>query len=85
MLERDSQIKELFDLKHINDDETHTGFDYEDKLMEKTLSSSMFQNPTTKTFLSYLKPMHINMIESNLLVRNFFNYTVSKYYNRYSN
>jgi len=85
MLDRDSQISELYDLKHINDNELHTGFDYEDKLMEKTLSNTMFQNETSNTFLSYLKPMYINMIETNLLTRNFFNYTVSKYYNRYSN
>jgi hypothetical protein len=84
MLDRDSQIKELYDLKHINDDEKHTGFDYEENIMTKSLSNLMFQNETTKTFIEMIKPLHISMLESNLIVRNFFNYTVSKYYNRYS-
>ena len=85
MLDRESQIKELYDLKHINDNETHTGFDYEENLMSKSLSNVMFQNETTRTFIEKIKPLHLNMIESNLLIRNFFNYTVSKYYNRHCN
>ena len=85
MLDRESQIKELYDLKHINDDEIHTGFDYEENLMSKSLSNVMFQNETTRTFINKIKPLYLNMIESNLIIRNFFNYTVSKYYNRHSN
>lgn len=85
MLDRESQIKELYDLKHINDNEIHTGFDYEENLMSKSLSNIMFQNKTTRTFIDKIKPLHLSMIESNLIIRNFFNYTVSKYYNKHSN
>jgi hypothetical protein len=85
MLERESQIKELYDLKHINDNELHTGFDYEENLMQRSLSNVMFQNPTTYQFISKTKYLLLNMIESNLIIRNFFNYTVSKYYNRHNN
>lgn len=85
MLDRETQIKELYDLKHINDNETHTGFDYEENLMSKSLSNVMFQNQITNGFIDKIKPLYLNMIESNLIVRNFFNYTVSKWYNRHSN
>lgn len=85
MLERESQIKELYDLKHINDNEIHTGFDYEENLMNRSLSNVMFQNPITYQFIGKIKYLFLNMIESNLLVRNFFNYTVSKYYNKHNN
>lgn len=85
MLERESQIKELYDLKHINDDETHTGFDYEESLMSKTLSNVIFQNPTTREFINKIKFLHLNMIESNLIIRNFFNYTCDKFYNKHNN
>ncbi len=85
MLDRETQIKELYDLKHINDKELHTGFDYEENLMQRSLSNMMFQNPTTYQFISKTKYLLLNMIESNLIVRNFFNYTVSKYYNRHNN
>lgn len=85
MLDRESQIKELYDLKHINDNELHTGFDYEENLMSRSLSNVMFQNPVTYQFINKTKGLLLNMIESNLIVRNFFNYTVSKYYNRHNN
>lgn len=85
MLDRNSQIKELYDLKHINDNENHTGFDYEENLMSKTLSNVMFQNDTMRGFIKRTKTLHLNMLESNLIIRNFFNYTVPKYYNRHSN
>jgi hypothetical protein len=84
MLDRDSQIKELYDLKHINDDEIHTGFDYEENIMSRTLSNVMFQNTMTRTFIDKIRPMHLSMVESNLIIRNFFNYTVTKFYNRHS-
>lgn len=85
MLDRESQIKELYDLKHINDNEIYTGFDYEENLMSKSLSNVMFQNETTYDFITKIKPLYLNMIESNLIIRNFFNYTVSKYFNRHNN
>ena len=84
MIEKDMQIKELYDLKHIND-KIETGFDYEDGLMEKSLYNLMFQNETTSTFLDKLKKLLVYTIESNLIVRNFFNYTVHKYYNKHNN
>jgi len=43
MIEKDMQIKELYDLKHINDN-IITGFDYEEGLMTRSLSNLMFQN-----------------------------------------
>jgi hypothetical protein len=84
MIEKDMQIKELYDLKHIND-KIETGFDYEEQLMTKSLSNLMFQNETTSSFLDKLKKLLIYTIESNLIIRNFFNPTISKYYNKHNN
>ena len=85
MLDKDLHIKELYDLKHINDNESHKGFDYEENLMNRTLSTVMFKNPTTSDFITKLKDLLVLTIESNLIMRNFFNYTVPKYYNRHNN
>lgn len=84
MIEKDMQIKELYDLKHIND-KIETGFDYEEGLMRTTFSPVMFQNETTNTFLNKLKTLLIYSIESNLIIRNFFNFTVGPYYNKHNN
>jgi len=84
MIEKDMQVKELYELKHMNDD-IQTGFDYEDGLLRTSFSNVMFQNENTNTFLNKLKSLLIYTIESNLVARNWFNYTVNKYYNKHNN
>ena len=84
MIEKDMQIKELYDLKHMNDN-INTGFDYEEGLLRTSFSNVMFQNDMTNTFLNKIKSLLIYTIESNLIARNWFNYTVSKYYNKHNN
>jgi hypothetical protein len=84
MIEKDMQIKELYDLKHINDD-IKSGFDYEDGLIKNSFSNVMFKNEMTYNFLNKIKDLLIYSIESNLIVRNWFNYTVNKFENRHNN
>lgn len=84
MIEKDMQIKELYELKHMND-EIESGFDYEDGLLRTTFSNVMFQNNMTNAFLNKMKSLFIYTIEANLVARNWFNYTVSKYYNKHNN
>ena len=84
MIEKDMQIKELYELKHMND-KIESGFDYEEGLLRTTFSNVMFQNDMTRNFLNKIKSLFIYSIESNLVARNWFNYTVSKYYNKHNN
>ena len=84
MIEKDTQIKELYELKHINDD-IQTGFDYEENLIRNSFSNVMFKNEMTYAFLNKIKSLLIYTIESNLVVRNRFNYTVHKFENRHNN
>ena len=84
MIERDTQIKELYDLKHMNDN-IQSGFDYEEGLLRTSFSNVMFQNPWMNDFLNQVKSLLLYTIESNLIARNWFNYTVSKYYNKHNN
>jgi len=84
MIEKDMQIKELYDIKHMNDD-INKGYDYEDGLIKNSFSPVMFQNETTYAFLNKIKSLLIYTIEANLVARNWFNYTVSKYYNKHNN
>lgn len=84
MIEKDLHIKELYELKHIND-KIETGFDYEENLIKNSFSNVMFQNQKTFDFLNKIKPLLLYTLESNLIARNWFNYTVSKYYNKHNN
>jgi len=85
MIERESQIKELYDLKHRKDVELHTHFDYENKLLEKMLPAYIFKNPIMQDFLVRLQKIMVWTYESNVVVRNWYNWSVDRYYSRHSN
>jgi len=85
MIERESQIKELYDLKHRKDVELHTHYDYETNLLSKMLPAYIFRNPIMSEFLTKLQKLMVWTYESNVVVRNWYNYTVSRYYSRHSN
>lgn len=84
MIEKDMQIRELYELKHMNDN-IESGFDYEDGLLRTSFSNVMFKNDMTNTFLNKIKSLFIYSIEANLIARNWFNYTVSRYYSKHNN
>ena len=59
--------------------------DYEENLIKNSFSNVMFQNQMTFDFLNKIKSLLLYTIESNLVARNWFNYTVHKYYNKHNN
>jgi len=85
MIDRKSHIPDLYDLKHKNDSVADNGFDYENKLFSKLFSNVLYGNNKTKDFLDMLQYNAVWMIESVLPIRNFWNYTVDKYYNKHNN
>lgn len=84
-LEKSVHIPELYELNHRNDNELHNAETYKEKMLEKSLSKNIYQNEKTAGFLDRLQPMVIQMITSNVILRNWFNPTVSKYYDRHNN
>jgi hypothetical protein len=86
MIEKESQIKELYEFRHFHDDfGDNTPPDYENKLLPNTLSDSMFKNDNTREYLDKLQVMYNWALESTLVLRNFWNYTVHKYYDKHLN
>lgn len=85
MIEKQLHIKELYDLNHRHDDITQKRFDYENELIIKTTSSQLLKNDSLFTFLLKIQDMQVYMIESILPIRNFWNITVNKYYNKHIN
>jgi len=85
-IEKQSQIRELYEFRHFKDDSAgNEPFDYENKLLPTMMSSAMYKNDTTAEFLENFQKLKVWMLESTLVVRNFFNYTVDKYYNKHVN
>jgi hypothetical protein len=85
MIERESQIKELYDLKHRKDDEIHVHFDYETELLNKMMPEYARRNDVVNAFSKQLQKLMVWGIETNLVLRNFYNFTVGKYYDKHSN
>jgi len=84
-LEKSVHIPELYELNHRHDIELHNAVTYKEKILEKSLSKNIYQNDKTAGFLDRLQPMVVQMINGNVILRNWFNWTVSKYYDRHSN
>jgi len=85
MIEKESQIKELYVLTHRNDTELHTYFDYENDLIKKMFPKYIYGNDTMNNYMNYIRKMSVWMIESVLPIRNFYNYTVGRYYDKHTN
>lgn len=66
-------------------DNIERGYDYEKNVFRKTLSNVMFKNPNLADFLEQLRVPLVMMIDSVLIIRNFWNYTNDKYFDRYNN
>ena len=59
------------------------GFDYGDKLFERTMSGNMFRNPNLATFLvRYVQPIMVKYINTVKFLRIYYNYAVPKYYQK---
>jgi len=85
MIEKQSQIPELYDLKHKHDTDLHSGYDYENNLFYNLFSNVMFGNERFTTFINLLQKNTVWMIDSTLPIRNFYNYTVGRFYNKHNN
>ena len=83
MLEQNSQIPELYYLKTRWDNNLYRHFPWENSILANTTSVRMWMNPNVQQFLTLLQQNVSLMVESNNIVRNFFNVCVSKYYNNH--
>jgi hypothetical protein len=85
MLERDKQIPELYDLKHRKDDIKNKGADYRNNLVSNTTSGYLINNDNLNDFMTWIQSMCSMIIQTNLVLRNFWNYDVDKYYDNHNN
>lgn len=83
MLEENSQIPELYYLKTRWDSNTYRHYPWENNILKKTTSVRPWMNPNLQGFLVLLEKNVALMVESNNIIRNFFNVAVSRYYNNH--
>ena len=84
-LEKNVHIPELYDLNHRHDNNLNQGYNYKDNLLKDSLSRPLFNNDITNGFLLQLQELIVLTVDSNVITRNWFNHTVSKYYDKHNN
>ena len=82
-LEKDKQIQELYHLKHRNDKLLHENFPWQDNILKNTTTPYIWKNPVMNAFLTRIEKMLSLMVQKMAVARNWFNYTVPKYYNEH--
>jgi hypothetical protein len=69
---------------HQQDNLKNQGFDYENRLLEKTMSTYNFVDPRKEFFLAQFQKMLVFLINSVGSIKKSFNYTVDKNYKVHS-
>lgn len=82
MLYKDKQLSELYFLKHRHDSEG-PDYDYENNLLDKSLSPYLYENNIMNTFLKKLQRMVSILFDQMNIAKNFKNYMVDKYHYRH--
>jgi hypothetical protein len=77
MLYRKKQLPELYYMKHRHDNDNDY-VDYENMLLDKTLTPYLYQNDTMNGFLKRLQPLVGLLFDQMNVVKNFKNYIVDK-------
>ena len=77
MLYRKKQLPELYYMKHRHDNDNDY-VDYENMLLDKTLTPYLYQNSTMSGFLKRLQPLVGLLFDQMNIVKNFKNYIVDK-------
>lgn len=60
----------------------NTGFDYEGKILKKSLSPLIYADPVRASILDEYEKMVFFLVEKAKMIKTFYNYTVSKDYKK---
>ncbi len=80
-LEKDLEITELYDLKHRYDSKTNRHYPWEESILKKTTTTYIWKNNNMNQYLTKIEIIMVLIVEQMNFARNFFNFTVHKYYN----
>lgn len=70
--------KNVYDIMNSINDNLYTGFNYENKLMELSVSNVIYRDPVKAGILHYFQRVVYALIETTKQIKNFVNYTVKK-------
>ena len=83
MLYEDQELPELFYMKHRHDDDKDF-IDYENQILDKTLSPYIYENDMMNGFLKKLQPLVASLFDQMNIAKNFRNIMVDKYFYKHN-
>lgn len=83
MLYRRKEIPELYNLKHRHDN-FNEYVEYENKILNSSLSPYMYENDLMNTWLNKMQPLVSILLDQVNVMKNFKNFMVDKYYYKHS-
>lgn len=83
MLYERKDLPELHFMKHRLDDESNW-VNYEEKILDSTLSPYMYNNNVMSNWLKKMQPLVSLLFDQMNVMKNFKNYNVDKYYHKHS-
>jgi hypothetical protein len=83
MLIEDKELPELYYMKHRHDDNKDF-IDYENNILDKSLSPYIYENDMMNSFLKRLQPLVAALFDQMNIAKNFRNIMVDKYYYKHN-
>lgn len=83
MLIEDKELPEIYYMKHRHDDNKDF-IDYENSILDKTLSPYLYENDMMNSFLKRLQPLVAGLFDQMNIAKNFRNIMVDKYYYKHN-
>lgn len=83
MLFKNKELPEVFYMKHRHDDDNDF-VDYENMILDKSLSPYIYENDMMNGFLKRLQPLVAALFDQMNISKNFRNIMVDKYYYKHN-
>ena len=82
-LQSESEILEIYQIKHMHDELLHQNFDWRNNLLKKTTSAHLWKNKNMSAYLTRVESVLVLMVDKISILRNFFHYNKDKYDNNH--
>jgi|Laugrespbdmm15sd_2_1035082.scaffolds.fasta_scaffold181073_1 hypothetical protein len=82
-LEKETRIDEKYNLEHIHDTNTYRHYPYENNLLKNSTSTGLWKNTNMNAYLGYIQTIMVMIHQQSVFARNFYNYSVKRFYNDY--
>ncbi len=82
LIEKNSQIPEMYLMRHQQDDADEE-YDYVSDVLKNSTTKVLWQNDNMSEFMDGINKMYSTIVDSLLPVRNIFFWSYGKYYNKH--